>query len=89
MTVNHRGHSSWTPEKLLDNAARTGKGTRQVVEAMPKAKNHPEQAYRAVLGLLSLQKKYCSERLEKDCDTACGLNHPEMRFIENLLRHNR
>lgn len=89
MPVNHRGHSSWTPEKLLDNAARTGKATRQVVEAMLNAKNHPEQAYRAVLGLLSLQKKYGAERLEKACDKACGLNHPERRFIENLLRHNR
>ncbi len=32
-------------------------------ESMLKAKPHPELAYRAVLGLLALQKKYCQERL--------------------------
>ncbi|RAP69944.1 integrase core domain protein [Candidatus Erwinia dacicola] len=34
---------------------------------MLKAKAHPELAYRAVLGLIALQKKYGKLRLEKDC----------------------
>lgn len=89
MPVNHRGHSSWSPEKLLDNAARIGNAVRRVAEAMLNAKPHQEQAYRAVLGLLSLQKKYGAERLEKACSKACELGHPERRFIDNLLRHNR
>ncbi|EIG0952330.1 IS21 family transposase, partial [Salmonella enterica subsp. enterica serovar Muenchen] len=47
------------------------------------------QTYRAVLGLLSLQRKYGAERLEMACRKACQLEKPERRFIENLLRYKR
>ncbi|EHT8580903.1 hypothetical protein KYR89_004328 [Salmonella enterica] len=56
---------------------------------MLKSKPHPEQTYRAVLGLLSLQRKYGAERLEMACRKACQLEKPERRFIENLLRYKR
>ncbi|EIM5533586.1 hypothetical protein LNM54_005550 [Salmonella enterica subsp. enterica] len=56
---------------------------------MLKSKPHPEQTYRAVLGLLSLQRKYGAERLEMACRKACQLEKPERRLIENLLRYKR
>ncbi|MCZ5028397.1 IS21 family transposase, partial [Escherichia coli] len=61
----------------------------RVVESMLNAKPHPELAYRAVLGLLALQKKYGPERLEKACYVALHYNAPDRRFIDNLLRHHR
>lgn len=89
MPASHRAHKGWTPERLLNNARRTGPYTREVVAAMLKSKPHPEQTYRAVLGLLSLQRKYGAERLEMACRKACQLEKPERRFIENLLRYKR
>ena len=56
---------------------------------MLKAKSHPELAYRAVLGLTALQKKYGKEMLEKASCVAWHYKTPGRRFIDNLLRHNR
>ncbi|STE89128.1 transposase for ISEc12 [Escherichia coli] len=89
MPERHRRHGTWTPERLIEQGNRTGPSTGRVVESMLKAKPHPELAYRAVLGLLALQKKYGPERLEKACYVALHYNAPDRRFIDNLLRHHR
>ncbi|EFW9551363.1 IS21-like element ISSso4 family transposase, partial [Shigella sonnei] len=89
MPERHRRHGTWTPERLIEQGNRTGPSTGRVVESMLKAKLHPELAYRAVLGLLALQKKYGPERLEKACYVALHYNAPDRRFIDNLLRHHR
>lgn len=68
---------------------RWGPFTGRVVDAMLKAKAHPELAYRAVLGLTALQKKYGKERLEKASCVAWHYKTPDRRFIDNLLRNNR
>lgn len=65
MPAQHRGHGTWTPERLIEMGGSIGPFTGRVVDAMLKAKAHPELAYRAVLGLTALQKKYGKERLEK------------------------
>lgn len=46
-------------------------------------------AYRAVLGLTALQKKYGKERLEKVSCVVWHYNAPDRCFIDNLLRHHR
>ncbi|EFP8320419.1 IS21-like element ISSso4 family transposase, partial [Shigella sonnei] len=74
MPERHRRHGTWTPERLIEQGNRTGPSTGRVVESMLKAKPHPELAYRAVLGLLALQKKYGPERLEKACYVALHYN---------------
>ncbi|HED1420135.1 TPA: hypothetical protein R4S64_002129 [Kluyvera georgiana] len=66
-----------------------GAYTGKMVESLLKRKAHPEQAYRAVLGLIALQKKYGRERLEKASHVAWYHKTPDRRFIENLLRHQR
>jgi hypothetical protein len=89
MPAQHRGHGTWTPERLIEMGGSIGPFTGRVVDAMLKAKAHPELAYRAVLGLTSLQKKYGKERLEKANCVAWYYNAPDRRFIDNLLRHPR
>ncbi len=89
MPAQHRGHGTWTPERLIEMGCSIGPFTGRVVEAMLKAKAHPELAYRAVLGLTALQKKYGKERLEKASCVAWHYNAPDRRFIDNLLRHHR
>ena len=56
---------------------------------MLKSKPHPELAYRAVLGLTALHKKYGKERLEKASCVVWHYNTPDRRFIDNLLRYHR
>lgn len=89
MPVQHQKHSGSTPERLLAMGKNIGAYTGKVVESLLKRKAHPEQAYRAVLGLIALQKKYGRERLEKARHVAWHHKTPDRRFIENLLRHQR
>lgn len=84
-----RGHGTWTPERLIEMGCSIGPFTGRVVDAILKAKAHPELAYRVVLGLTALQKKYGKERLEKASCVVWHYNAPDRRFIDNLLRHNR
>lgn len=89
MPIQHRMHGSWTPERLVEIGRSIGPFTGKVVEAMLKSKTHPEQAYRGILGLTALQKKYGRERLERASEVAWHYKTPDRRFIDNLLRHQR
>ncbi|EMV2342107.1 IS21 family transposase [Escherichia coli] len=89
MPAAHQAHSRWTPESLQEAARKIDPYTAMTVDSMLNSKRHPEQAYRTVLGLLSLKKHYGRERLEKACHVARECRTSERRFIENLLRNNR
>jgi transposase len=64
MPRSHRAHAEWTPTRLIHWGASIGASTGAVVEHLLKSKPHPEQGYRACLGLLSLARQYGRERLE-------------------------
>ncbi|EKN6179162.1 hypothetical protein DVQ78_21590 [Yersinia enterocolitica] len=89
MPVQHRGHASWPSERPVEMGRSIGPFTGRVVDAMLKSKAHPEQAYRAVIGLIPLQKKYGRERLERAYHVAWHYKTPDRRFIDNLLRYQR
>jgi hypothetical protein len=51
MPKSHRAHAEWTPTRLINWGASIGANTCAVVEHLLKSKPHPEQGYRACLGL--------------------------------------
>jgi transposase len=59
---SHQAHLEWTPSRLMRWGRETGPATGQVIEHILKSKPHPEQGYRACLGLLSLRRRYASAR---------------------------
>ncbi|AHF73603.1 transposase ISSoEn3, IS21 family [Candidatus Sodalis pierantonius str. SOPE] len=89
MPANHKGQSQWTPERLCSWALSVGVCTLKVVESIQKSKAHPEQAYRSVLGLLNLQRRYETTRLEKACALALEKGCINRSFIANVLKHGR
>ena len=88
MPSNHQ-HQKWSPERLLNWGANIGPATREVINTMLNAKPHPEQAYRACLGLLNLSKSHTGTRLEQACQDALMLTKSNYTFINNLLKNNR
>jgi hypothetical protein len=46
---------------------------------------HPEQGYRACLGLLRLGKRYGAARLNAACARAVHLGAPRYRTVQNIL----
>ena len=89
MPVAHAVYKDWTPERIHRWAASIGKNTALVVEHIERSKAHVEQAHRSCLGLLSLQKRYSSERLERACGIALEQQHYAIRFIRNILANGR
>jgi len=57
MPSTHRFVSEWNPERFLSWAMSIGEPTRHIVEKILDNKSHPEQAYKACLGVLGFAKK--------------------------------
>ncbi len=85
MPESHRKHSQWSPGRLLNWALDIGPGTRDVVQWQFDNRPHPEQGYRACLGLLNLAKYYGRERLEAACKRALAIGSPTRKRIKSIL----
>ena len=46
---------------------------------------HPEQGYRACLGLMRLSREYGAERLEAACARALSIRAPHYKSISSIL----
>ncbi|OUR92734.1 transposase [Gammaproteobacteria bacterium 42_54_T18] len=88
MPEAHKRHQAWTPEKLISWAKRIGTSTQELVTALLQKKRHPEQAYRACLGLLNLSKQYTPARLEAACQRALHINEPKLKNVKLILESN-
>lgn len=85
MPESHRQHMQWTPGRLLNWALAIGPGTRDVVKWQLENRPHPEQGYRACLGLLNLAKQFTEARLEAACRRALAIGAPNRKSIKSIL----
>jgi len=85
MPESHRRHQQWTPGRLLNWGLSIGPGTRDVVRWQLENRPHPEQGYRACLGLLNLVKRYGESRLEAACCRALAIGSPTRKRIVSIL----
>lgn len=81
----HRAHAEWTPERFTQWAHNIGVACTQFVTQLLNDKDHPEQRYRACLGVLSLAKKYGNARLDNACARALQLRSLRRRTLVNIL----
>ncbi len=86
MPASHRAHREWTPAKLIAWGQRIGVSTAAVVTWQLEHRPHPEQGYRACLGLLALVRKFTAERLEAACTRAMAIRAPTLRSVTNILK---
>ena len=86
MPASHRAHLEWTPAKLIAWGQRIGVSTAAVVTWQLQHRPHPEQGYRACLGLLALVRRYSAERLEAACTRAMAIRAPHLRSVTNILK---
>ena len=85
MPSSHRAHAEWTPSRLIHWAEKTGPATGRLVAGILESRPHPEQGYRACLGLMRLGKTYGAERLEAACERAEHLRSYSYRTVKNIL----
>jgi transposase len=85
MPSSHRAHAEWTPSRLIRWAEKSGPATGRLVAGILESRPHPEQGYRACLGLMRLGRHYGSERLEAASARAERLRSYSYRTVKNIL----
>jgi transposase len=85
MPSTHRAHATWTPSRLITWAEKTGPATGAFVTELLARRKHPEQGYRACLGIMRLGRHYGAERLERACARAASMNAFAYRTVNNIL----
>ncbi len=85
----HRAHAEWTPSHLIGWAAQTGPATGRLVAGILERRPHPEQGYRACLGLMRLGRIHGIDRLDAACARAERLRSYRYRTVEHMLTHQQ
>ena len=86
LASTHRFVSEWTAERFISWAERIHEDVKLYILKVLDRKQHPEQAYKACLGILSLAKKVGNERLTNACNRALGYGSYSYKTIENILQ---
>jgi hypothetical protein len=71
---------------LIQWAQTIGPHTGQVVTTILKTKPHPEQGYRACLGLMRLTRGYDTARMEAACGRALALDSCSYKSVASILK---
>jgi transposase len=86
MPASHRAHREWTPAKMIAWGERIGAACATLVRWQMEHRPHPEQGYRACLGLQRLARSYGPERLEAACARAISIRSPTFRSVDAILK---
>jgi transposase len=88
MPKAHRHYAEWTPQRLIRWAAKAGEATARVVETILTSRAHPQQGFRACLGIMRLGSRYGDLRLEAACRRALAIGACSYKSIESILKHD-
>jgi transposase len=86
MPKAHREHLSWTPRRIIHWASTIGPSCSQAATQIIESRAHPEQGYRACLGIIRLASSYPSERVEAACRRALDLDVCSFKSIKSILK---
>jgi transposase len=87
MPPNHEFISGWDTARFLRWSQKIGETAHEFIEKLLESKSHPEQAFKACMGVLRLEKKYGNEAFETVCQKAIEYNCITYRFIANALKN--
>jgi transposase len=87
MPSSHQRYADWTIDRIRRDAASIGPSTATLCELILERKPHPEQGFRACLGILRLERAFGSERLEAASARAININALNCRSVRSILDH--
>lgn len=87
MPKSHREYLKWTPQRLLNWAAKVGPSVEELAQLIMKSRAHPQQGFRSILGILRLTKTYGDERLEAACKRALAINAKSFKSVKSILKN--
>lgn len=65
-----------------------GPQSARLVQTIMAERPHPEQGFRACLGILRLGKRFGEDRLEKACARALAIKSHAYRTVESILKNH-
>jgi transposase len=87
MPKAHQHDAEWTPQRLVLWAAKTGEAIAQVVDTILASRPHPQQSFRACLGIMRFGKRSGTERLEAACRHAIRIGACSYKSLKSILTH--
>jgi transposase len=88
MPSSHQRYADWTPERLRRQAGEIGRNTSALVEIILRERAHPEQGFRACVGIVRLAKSYGRERLEAACARALDIGARSYSSVNSILKND-
>lgn len=85
MPSSHRRHAGWTIERIRKDAAEIGVATAALCERILEQRSHPEQGFRACLGILRLAKPFGPLRLEAAAERALDIGALGYGSVKSIL----
>jgi transposase len=88
MPSSHRRYADWTPERVARQAGEIGRNTAALIEIILRERAHPEQGFRAAIGIIRLAKSFGGERLEAACERALAIGARSFTSVNSILKNN-
>jgi transposase len=83
----HQKVAGWNSQRFLDWAIKIGPHTQAAIDHILRSRAHPQQGYRAALGVLRLARTYTPERLEAACERAFRIQAVTWRSLNSILKN--
>jgi hypothetical protein len=88
MASSHRRYAGWTIERIRRDAAALGPATSALCNLILDERPHPEQGFRACLGILRLAASYGRERLDAAAARAIDIGARNYGSVKSILANN-
>ena len=88
MPSSHRRYAGWTIDRIREDASRIGPATAALCEMILESRPHPEQGYRACLGIVRLSRPYGAARLEAAAERALDIGARTYGSVKSILDNN-
>jgi len=85
MPSSHRRYADWTVERIRREAASIGPATAALCELILEHRPHPEQGFRACLGIVRLVRPFGADRLEAAATRAIEIGTLTYGSVRSIL----
>jgi transposase len=88
MPSSHRRYADWTIERIRRHAAAIGPSTAALCDLILEERSHPEQGFRACLGIVRLVKAFGALRVEAATTRALDIGARTYGSVRSILDNN-
>jgi transposase len=88
MPSSHRRYADWTIERIRRESGSIGPSTAMLCDLILEQRPHPEQGFRACLGIVRLTRPFGSDRVEAAATRALEIGARTYGSVKSILDNN-